>query len=169
MPKIDGHFWVPIDDNQIYTWSWMYGDDESVPITPEFAEKDEKRAGRGKDDFIPDTFVLKRNPSNDHMIDRELQKTRTFTGITGVGTQDAGIQEGMETIVDRTKEYLGTSDKAVIEMRKILLDATRAVERGDEPPGIDPASYRAMRPYDMVIPADADWREAMEDGLKAKW
>jgi len=169
VPKIDGHLWVPIDDDQIFTWSWMYGDDETVPITPDFAEKDEKRAGRGKDDFIPGTFVLKRNPSNDHMIDRELQKSRTFSGITGVGTQDAAVQEGMESVVDRSKEYLGTSDKAVIDMRKMMLAATRAVERGDDPPGLDPASYRGMRPYDMLIPADADWHDAMADGLKARW
>ena len=169
VPKIDGHFWVPIDDNQIFTWSWMYGDDESVPITPDFAEKDEKRAGRGKDDFIPGTFVLKRNPSNDHMIDRALQNTQTFTGITGVGTQDAAVQEGMESIVDRSREYLGTSDTAVIDMRKMMLAATFTVERGEDPPGLDPARYRNMRPYDKVIPAGTDWRAAMADGLKAKW
>ena len=117
--------------------------------------------------FVP--FVLRRNPSNDHMIDRDLQKTRSFSGIAGVGTQDAAVQEGMESIVDRSKEYLGTSDKAVIDMRKMMLAATFAVERGEDPPGLDPASYRNRRPYDKVIPADADWRVAMADGLQAKW
>ncbi len=169
VPKIDGHLWVPIDDCQTFTWSWMYGCDQDAEITPEFAEKDEKRAGRGQDDFIPGSFVLRRNPSNDHMIDRDLQRTTTFTGITGVGTQDAAVQEGMETIVDRSKEYLGTSDKAVIEMRKMMLAATYAVERGDDPPGIDPASYRNVRPHDTVIPADVDWREALAVDIVAKW
>ncbi len=147
----------------------MYGCDQDAEITPEFAEKDEKRAGRGQEDFIPGTFVLRSNPSNDHMIDRDLQRTTTFTGITGVGTQDAAVQEGMETIVDRSKEYLGTSDKAVIEMRKMMLAATYAVERGDDPPGIDPASYRNVRPHDTVIPADVDWREALAVDIVAKW
>ena len=121
VPIIVGHFWMPIDDYQTHTWNWIYGYDETAPITPEFAAADEKRAGRGPDDFIPGTFKPKRNLSNDHMIDRELQKTTTFTGITGVGTQDSAVQEAMGPIVDRSKEYLGTSDKAVIAMRKMLL------------------------------------------------
>ena len=71
VPKSDGHFWVPIDDTQTMIWNWMYGVDEAAEITREFAENDEKRAGRGKDDYIPGTFKLKRNPSNDYMIDRQ--------------------------------------------------------------------------------------------------
>ncbi len=169
VPIIVGHFWMPIDDYQTHTWNWIYGYDESAPITPEFAAADEKRAGRGPDDFIPGTFKPKRNLSNDHMIDRELQKTTTFTGITGVGTQDSAVQEAMGPIVDRSKEHLGTSDKAVIAMRKLLLEATYAIERGEEAPGIDPKSHGNVRPYDAMVPAGVDWREAFADELVAKW
>jgi phthalate 4,5-dioxygenase oxygenase subunit len=169
IPKIDGHFWVPIDDHQTFAWNWMYGIDEAAPITPEFAERDEKRAGRGKDDFIPGTFKLKRNPSNDHLIDRALQKSKTFTGIIGVGTQDSAVQESMEPIVDRSQEFLIWTDKAVMTMRKMLLDATYAVERGEGPPGLKPESYRLVRAHDTVLPAGTDWRTALKDELIAKW
>ena len=169
VPKIDGHFWVPIDDYQTITWSWMYGYDKSVPITSEFAERDEKRAGRGRDDFVPGTFKLLSNLSNHHRIDRQLQKTKTFTGINGVQTQDLAIQEGMEAIPDRSKEFLVASDKAIIAMRRMMLEATYAVERGEEPPGLDPDSYRTVRPHDSVIPAIVDWREALGEELVAKW
>ncbi|HEX7231630.1 MAG TPA: Rieske 2Fe-2S domain-containing protein [Candidatus Binatia bacterium] len=169
VPKIDGHFWVPIDDCQTITWSWMYGYDKDVPITAEFAERDEKRAGRGGDDFVPGTIKLLSNLSNDHRIDRQLQKTKTFTGINGVQTQDVAIQEGMGTIPDRSKEFLVASDKAIIAMRRMMLEATYAVERGEEPPGLDPASYRTVRPHDSVIPANVDWREALREELVAKW
>jgi phthalate 4,5-dioxygenase oxygenase subunit len=169
VPKIDGHFWVPIDDYQTYAWNWMYGADEAAEITPEFAEMDEKRAGRGKDDYIPGTFKLKRNPSNDHMIDRNLQKTKTFTGIVGVGTQDSAVQESMEPIADRTKENLTWTDKAVITMRKMMLDATYAVERGEDPPGVHPASHRNIRAHDSVITAGTDWRQALANDLATKW
>jgi phenylpropionate dioxygenase-like ring-hydroxylating dioxygenase large terminal subunit len=169
VPKIDGHFWVPIDDHQTFAWNWMYGIDEAAAITPEFAERDEKRAGRGKDDFIPGTFKLKRNPSNDHLIDRALQKHKTFTGITGVGTQDSAVQESMEPIVDRSQEFLIWTDKAVMTMRKMLLDATYAVERGEDPPGVNPESYRNVRAHDTVLPAGVDWRQALGDELMAKW
>src|SRR5215208_2572121 len=161
VPKIDGHFWVPIDDYQTHVWNWMYGIDEAAVITPEFAEMDEKRAGRGKDDYIPGTFKLKRNPSNDHLIDRNLQKTKTYTGIVGVGTQDVAVQEGMEPIADRTEEHLIWTDKAVMAMRRMLLEATRAVGRGEDPPGLDPASHSGIRPYDTVIKAGLDWRQEL--------
>ena len=166
--KVDGHFWVPIDDHQTFTWNFVYGADESVPITPEFAEWEEARTGRGKDDFIPGTFKLKRNVSNDHMIDRELQK-KTFTGITGIGTQDVALQEGMGPIVDRSQELLVGSDAAIVAMRRMLLEATRAVERGEDPPGVKPESARHVRGHDSVIPVGVDWREALASELSAKW
>jgi phenylpropionate dioxygenase-like ring-hydroxylating dioxygenase large terminal subunit len=166
--KVDGHFWVPIDDRQTITWNFVYGADETVPITPEFAEREEQRTGRGKNDFIPGTFKLKRNLSNDHMIDRELQK-RTFTGITGIATQDIALQEGMGPIVDRSKELLVGSDAAIVAMRKMLLAATRAVDRGEDPPGLDPESTRHVRGHDSVIPIGVDWRKAFAGDLSAKW
>jgi phthalate 4,5-dioxygenase len=166
--KVDGHFWVPIDDHQTMTWNFVYGADESVPITPEFAEWEEARTGRGKDDFIPGTFKLKRNLSNDHMIDRALQK-KTFTGITGIATQDIALQEGMGPIVDRSKELLVGSDAAIVAMRRMLLAATHAVERGEDPPGLDPERTRHVRGHDSVIPIGVDWREALAGDLAAKW
>jgi phthalate 4,5-dioxygenase len=169
VPKIDGHFWVPIDDYQTHVWNWMYGADEAAEITPEFAEADEKRAGRGKDDFMPGTFKLKSNPSNNHMIDRDLQRTKSYTGIVGVGTQDMAVQECMEPIADRTQENLVWTDKAIMVMRKMMLEATRAVERGEDPPGIDPASHSIIRPYDTVIKAGMDWRQELAGELRAKW
>jgi hypothetical protein len=169
VPKIDGHFWVPIDDYQTHVWNWMYGIDQDARITPEFAEKDETRAGRGKDDYIPGTFKLKSNPANDHLIDRKLQKTKTYSGIVGVGTQDIAVQEGMEPIVDRSKEHLTWTDKAIMTMRRMMLDATRAVERGEDPPGLDPATHSTIRPFDTVIKAGVDWRQELSSELAATW
>jgi phthalate 4,5-dioxygenase oxygenase subunit len=166
--KVDGHFWVPIDDYQTWTWNCLYGVDETVPITPEFREWEEVRTGRGKDDLIPGTFKLKRNLSNDHMIDRQLQK-KTFTGITGIAAQDIALQEGMGPIVDRSKELLVGSDAAIVAMRRMLLEATRAVERGEDPPGVRSVSTRNVRGYDSIIPIGVDWREALASELSARW
>jgi len=168
VPKIDGHFWVPVDDYHTMTWNFMYGVDQDVPITPEFAENDERRAGRCKDDFIPGTFQLRRNLSNDHMIDRELQKT-TYTGIVGIGTQDIGVQEGMGPIVDRTKEKLVGSDAAIVAMRRMLLEATHALETEGVVQGLKSPLARNARGYDCVIPADSDWRNAMATELAPSW
>ena len=169
VPTLDGHLYVPIDDYNTVTWNWMYGSDQKAVVTPEYAESEARGVGRGKDDYIPGTFKLVRNIENDHMIDRTVQKSRTFSGITGIATQDSAVQEGMGPIVDRSQEILVRTDKAIIAMRKMMLDATYAVERGEDPPGLDPASYRGVRPHDTVIPADVDWREALADDLVAKW
>jgi hypothetical protein len=79
------------------------------------------------------------------------------------------LQEGMGAIADRAQEYLGTSDRAIVVMRKLLLEATNAVERGETPPGLDPTSYRAVRPHDGLVPVGADWRDSFAKDFVARW
>jgi hypothetical protein len=71
--------------------------------------------------------------------------------------QDRAIQESMGPIVDRSQEHLGPADRAVIQARRLLLQATRTVEAGDTPPGVEP-SYYTLQPAEAVIPRDTDWR-----------
>jgi phthalate 4,5-dioxygenase len=169
VPKLDGHLWVPIDDVQTNVYNWGYAADRDTPISEEMAENFEHHSGRGKEDLIPGSFKLKRNLANDYLIDRAAQKTRSFTGIDGVNTQDMAIQEGMGPIVDRSQEFLGNTDRAIVTLRRMLLDATDAVERGETPPGADPATHRDIRPYDAIVPPGANWRDSFADGLKCKW
>ena len=169
VPRYDGHIWVPIDDEQTFIYNWMVGSDETCQLDPDFVENLEVGYGRGADDYLPGTYKLKAGPENDYMIDRADQKTTSFTGIKGINTQDMALQEGMGAIVDRTKEYLGTSDTAIIAMRKILLEATHQVERGEVPPGTDPISHGGIRPHDGVVPKGDDWRTSFAEALAAKW
>ena len=125
--------------------------------------------GRGPQDMIPGTYRLKKNKSNDYMIDRKLQKEKVYTGIVGINTQDFALQEGMGPIVDRTKEHLGATDRAIIAMRAMLLRAIDSVEKGGEAPGADPQTHRDMRPFDNFVRADQDWREVFGSETKAKW
>jgi phenylpropionate dioxygenase-like ring-hydroxylating dioxygenase large terminal subunit len=169
VPKFDGHIWTPIDDENHFVWNFMYSYDESSPITPQYAEECEVIFGRGKDDMIPGTFELKKNLANDYLIDRHRQKTLTYTGIVGANTQDMAVQEAMGPIVDRSLEHLGTSDRAIIAMRQLLLEACDVVEHGGAPRGSDPATSRSIRPHDGFVPKDRDWREAFAGELVAKW
>ena len=169
IPKLDGHIWVPIDDEHTWVYNWSCGYDRAAALTPEYMEKFDSKDGRSKVDFIPGTFQLKQNIFNDYLIDRQAQKTATYTGIKGVNTQDYALQEGMGPIVDRSGEHLGSSDKAIIALRRALQQAMDAVERGDRPGGVDPGSHRALRAHDRVIPADADWRRTLGPELVAKW
>jgi phthalate 4,5-dioxygenase oxygenase subunit len=168
VPRLDGHIWVPIDDEHSYAYNMLWGYDESVPIDEDWYWKDEARFGRGKDDLLPGN-KLKASLANDYFIDRQKQKTQTFTGIRGINTQDFALQEGMGPVVDRSKEHLGTSDKAIITLRQQLLEAVNAVAAGEDPRGIDPATYENVRPYDAVVPPGKDWRVEFADDLVAKW
>ncbi len=114
-------------------------------------------------------FKLKANVANDFLIDRQRQKTLTFTGIPGINTQDIALQEGMGPICDRSKEHLGTSDRAIIAARQLLLEACDVVEAGHRPRGADPQTHRNIRPYDDHLAADRDWHADFAPELVAKW
>jgi phenylpropionate dioxygenase-like ring-hydroxylating dioxygenase large terminal subunit len=167
--RLDGHIWVPIDDRTTHVYNIMCAPHPEDELVPEAVEAREVAAGRGEINNIPGTFRLKRNQSNDYLIDRQMQKTQNYTGIVGVNTQDFALQEGMGPIVDRSKEFLGTSDKAIVAMRRLILEAINSNENGENIRALDPASYRGIRAYDRVIPADKEWKEAMKDDLVAIW
>jgi phenylpropionate dioxygenase-like ring-hydroxylating dioxygenase large terminal subunit len=168
VPRVDGHLWVPIDDERTWVYNFMYSHDPATPLPQEQAIGVETRAGRGPNDLSAG-YRPKRNRENDYLIDRELQKRRSFTGIVGVNTQDFALQEGMGPIVDRTKEHLGTTDRAVIVARRLLLEATDAVAEGRMPKGCDPADSQDLRPLDHRIPLESDWRVALRDELVARY
>ena len=69
-----------------------------------------------------------RNLRNEYLIDRKVQKHDTFTGITGVSEQDAAIQDSQGPIQDRTREHLGPTDVGIVEFRKMVMGAARALQ-----------------------------------------
>jgi hypothetical protein len=89
-----------------------------------------------------------------------VQKTESFTGIDGVNVQDRALQESMGPIVDRSREHLGPADKAIIQARRLLLQAVKAVGEGGTPRGIKP-TYYAVRATEGVVPREANWRDIL--------
>jgi nitrite reductase/ring-hydroxylating ferredoxin subunit len=168
LPRLDGHIWLPIDDEHTFTYNMLWTSDKSTVIDEEWYQNDERRFGRAPEDMLPG-FRLKKNKENDYMVDRQMQKTRNYTGIVGINTQDYALQEGMGTIVDRSLEHLGTSDKFIIDVRRRLLEQTHVVEAGERPAGLDPDEHRSIRPYDAILPREADWESAFAPELVAKW
>jgi phthalate 4,5-dioxygenase oxygenase subunit len=169
VPTINGHIWVPMDDFTTAVYNWQYSYDPKIPVTPEYAIEHETMYGRGPTDLIPGSYWLKKNLRNDYFIDRQLQKNQTFTGIEGINTQDMALQEGMGRVCDRSKEHLGTSDRAIIATRQLLMEAMDTVENGGDPRGIDPQTYRTVRAVDKMVPLDLPWKEALGDELIAKF
>jgi phthalate 4,5-dioxygenase len=169
VPRNFGHIWMPADDVSTFVYNIHYNCDPKTQLTPEMMEHHEKEFGRGRDDVLPGTFRLKRNRDNDYMIDRRMQKTQNYTGIVGVNTQDFALQENMEPICDRSREFLGTSDKAIVAMRRMLLEAIDIVAKGGDPGGLDPASARDLRSWDNIVPPGRDWHDILAPDLKAQW
>ncbi len=154
--RVHGHMWVPMDDENHMVYNWHYSFNE-VPL-PEHEVASRQPLFKGGEQ-TPD-FRKVRNKDNNWMIDREAQRTESFTGIMGVNTQDHAVQESMGPIVDRTQEHLGTTDRAVITARQLLLRAAQAVAAGDDPPGTD-ESYYHIRAIERVLDGGADWRSIL--------
>jgi hypothetical protein len=97
------------------------------------------------------------------MQDRQRQKTLSYSGIQCVipAEQDACATESMGSIYDRTKEHLGYSDKTIIALRKLLLQAIKATEEGKDPPHVikDAAlnSFQRLRAVKGIIPVEGSW------------
>jgi nitrite reductase/ring-hydroxylating ferredoxin subunit len=166
--RVDGHIWIPIDDEHTFVYNFFYVYERDGSYTQEQVDERETGAGRGPADLLPG-YRLRRNLANDYLIDRQRQKTASFSGIVGINTQDFALQEGMGPIVDRSREHLGTSDRPVIVMRQLLLEATAEVAAGRMPRGTDPAAYRNVRPLDHLIPKDRDWKTHLAAELIAKF
>src|SRR5579883_3632678 len=159
-PKISGHYWVPMDDENcmVYNWVYSYGDE---PLNDE--DKEDAAAGP-QNVYVDQGYRKRRNKDNSWLIDRQAQKTQTFTGIVGINTQDHAVQESMGPIVDRSKEHLGPADKAIIALRQLLLRGVKTVQEGGDPPGTG-ESYYWLRAIERVLPAGTDWRAALADEI----
>jgi len=165
--NIDGHIWVPIDDETCMTYNFHCSKTEAM--TWEQFDRMEHVMGRGSEDYFPGTFKLKANASNDYNISRERQKTVNYTGIEGTNTQDYAVQESMGPIYDRTKEHLGSADIAIIQMRRLLIQATQDVRDGLDPPGSQGEGSQA-RPAQMYLPQDARWEDSeLKEALVAQF
>jgi phenylpropionate dioxygenase-like ring-hydroxylating dioxygenase large terminal subunit len=144
-----GRCWVPIDDE--HTWTFFFSFNPERPFSE--AEHANFHSGRSfPPQLLPGSFDPVRTRANDYLLDRELQRTSTYSGIYGVNDQDRAIQEGMGPVVDRSMERLGTSDVAIIAMRQRLLKAVRELERGIDPyPAAHGDAYH-VRALDAISP-----------------
>ena len=133
---LNAHAWVPIDDDNCFTWTFTYH--PTRPLSD--MELDVMRKGGGIHvPVIPGTFRPVINKDNDYKIDREAQKRgETYCGVQGIAMQDAAVQESMGPIQDRTKENLVSTDNAIIMARHRLLRAAQDLQKGIAPPGLAP-------------------------------
>ncbi len=125
-----GNMYVPSDDKTslVFRASWH----PHRPLTP--AERSEYEiGGYFHEEVMPVTYRAYANKDNDYLIDREKQRTLSYSGIWGIQAQDMAVIESMGRISDRDKEHLGTSDSAIISARRRLLREVADFQEGIEP------------------------------------
>jgi phthalate 4,5-dioxygenase oxygenase subunit len=163
---VHGHFWVPIDDENCWVYTFDYH-----PVRALTAEElQAMRDGYGVHSRnIPGTYRPEENKDVDYLMDREAQKRgEMFSGIRGIAQQDASLQESMGPIVDRTKERLVASDTGIIKARKKLRTAIEALrDEGATPPGVDPAHHR-VRSAAVVLPQAESFIEASREAVAVR-
>ncbi len=160
---VHGHFWVPIDDENCWAWSFDY------KVTRPLSELEVRSMREGKGvhvEYTPGSYRPLANKDNDYLIDRAAQKRgETYSGVKGIGMQDASLQESMGPVVDRTKENLVSTDNGIIMARHRILRSLKAMrEKGTPPPGVDPVHQRC-RSASVVLPPDQPFKDAAKDAL----
>jgi phenylpropionate dioxygenase-like ring-hydroxylating dioxygenase large terminal subunit len=142
--------WVPMTDERCWVICVTFRPDRALGEAEIAAWRNGENSHRK---VIPGTTRPTQRMDNDYLIDRQLQKTHSYTGIEGVRAQDAMVTESAGAIVDRSQEHLGTSDRAVIAMRKTLLDAALAHQASGRTPeaALQPALY-AARATQTLLP-----------------
>ncbi|MDB5999343.1 MAG: putative 3-chlorobenzoate-3,4-dioxygenase oxygenase [Rhizobacter sp.] len=134
---VSGRAWVPIDDENTYTWDFSFSTDKDIPAAfyesieqgKMFPPEIEYKPYRLNTGAIIDTYIPKRVLANNYLIDRVAQsRSDETTGIRGLNDQDRSMQEGMGRISDRTQESLVGADLTVVTARRKILELVNSGE-----------------------------------------
>jgi phenylpropionate dioxygenase-like ring-hydroxylating dioxygenase large terminal subunit len=115
---------LPVDDYGCYWYSMFTAFDQPV-------DKAEMRRQRVQT-YPPPDYRPRPNRSNQWGFDTEEQRSQTYTGMGfDINVHDQWAVESQGRIHDRTREYLGTSDKIIVAYRRLLLREIGRAGRGE--------------------------------------
>jgi phthalate 4,5-dioxygenase len=118
---------TPVDDTHTYWYAIFTG--FGAPL-----DKAAMREQRLKLYALPD-YIPRVGKHNDYGFDPFEQQTQTFTGMgQDINVHDQWAVESQGEIQDRTREHLGSTDKAIIANRRALTQAIETVQTGGKPP-----------------------------------
>ena len=170
---INGHAWVPMDDSK--TLCVMYSYRPDAPFSDRRL-KLYKQGARGREPgHMTENGALpfdarkpygrywpKYNDVNDYGVDISLQRTKYFSGMAGLWPQDAGLQESMGPVADRTQEHLCSSDKGIIRTRRLLKKSALALRDSNEsPPGATNPDAYMIRSVGIMLSDSIPWKEGI--------
>jgi phthalate 4,5-dioxygenase oxygenase subunit len=97
--------------------------------------------------------------------DRAAMK-ESWSGYSGIEQEDVIMALSMGPIVDRTKENLVAADRAVVHLRRRLLDSLRLHEAGDDPIALRLADLSTVEALcDTVVATDESWQELLPGNM----
>jgi len=163
---VHGHFWIPIDDEHCWAWSFDYKSQRDLTPVERAAMED----GQGIHcKYVPGTYIPLANKSNDYLMNRKAQKAGLlYSGIESIAIQDGSLQESMGPICDRTEEKLAPTDKGIMMARRMLFKAIKNLqEDGELPPGVDPEDHK-IRSASVLLPRDHDYEEGARDATTVR-
>jgi hypothetical protein len=156
---------IPIDDENSWTFRIRW-----QPHRPLSAEERREFEFGGVDypELLPGTYLPKANRENNYLIDRSLQRSFCFSGIKGIQEQDIAVVETQGAISNRAREHLGTSDVAIIAMRRKLLRAIRDLQDKKEPYAAQHGEAYKVRPLALSLEREVAFDVGARQWLKAE-
>lgn len=150
---------VPIDDTTTAFHFIAWGTN-TVPSTEEWRAFTYARKGID----LNDRWEPIRTVENNFLQDRQRMKLGNFTGIQGIPNQDIAMWVTQGLIADRSADILGASDLAIVEFRRLMVDAAKKVAEGGaaigtEEPRVPQSSIMSR---EGVYPKSVDWRTLSE-------
>jgi phenylpropionate dioxygenase-like ring-hydroxylating dioxygenase large terminal subunit len=152
-------FEVPADDQSTSTFMVV---DSSQPV-----DRDRVWTILGLEDerfYSKDECAFRATWANRLGQDR-ARMTRNWTGLRGLEQEDAVISLSMGPILDRSKEHLVAADRAVVRMRRRVLDNIKIVEGGGDPIGVQLADLTRVVALDANVAAGTRWQDLAQANM----
>ena len=144
-------FSVPEDNEHTHYYHITYQQEAPVVRTAAIMPTD-------PDDWPP---LPPGTPDSNWGQNRGVMALGHFTGFPqALGTEDFAVIQSMGPVVDRTKEFLGAGDGAVVQVRRCLMQAVREFMAGQTPALAchDQIDYPRIQPVAGIFQGAADWR-----------
>lgn len=152
---------VPIDDDSSMFHFIAWGDPATTPDTESWRAFAHAVPG---EDLDPQTWETYGTMDNRFRQSRERMKEGNFTGIQGIPNQDIAMWVSMGARVDRSKDVLGASDLAIVEFRRLMVDAAVLAAQGNQIIGTAPDIVQTqIASFEGVVSKELDWRDLARD------
>lgn len=145
---------VPADDYNTSTFMVVYGD---APVTQDkiidLLGLDDKRYYDRQSCEFTATWANRFGQNRARM-------QQDWTGLKGVEVEDASIGLSQGPLYDRSKEHLMPADKAVVRLRRLLINAVKAQQAGDTPVGVH-GNFEQVGACDSSLREGEAWQKLM--------